>query len=283
MRRTLEQPVSAQRAYATAAEIARRASVEVVELADLSEMTRASVLFDDLWGTPGNSYLSPSLLRALSHAGNYAAAAFSGEELVGAVMGFLGQDGDGTFLHSHILGVDPSHRGSNVGFALKQHQRAWAIDHGFNRVTWTFDPLVRRNAFFNLQKLGADAARYYENFYGDMDDEINGGDESDRLLIEWRLDAARVDRAAEGRVPQPDVDALDATVALSMDGVVSREGWGRTIVCATPDDIVELRRSDPALAARWRLALREALGGAMADGYRVLGFARSGWYVLERT
>jgi len=283
MRRTLEQPLSAERAYATAAEIARRASVEVVELADLSDMTRASVLFDDLWGTPGNSYLSPSLLRALSHAGNYAAAAFSGDRLVGAVMGFLGQDGDGTFLHSHILGVDPSHRGSNVGFALKQHQRAWALDHGFGRVTWTFDPLVRRNAFFNLQKLGADAATYYENFYGDMSDEINGGDESDRLLIGWRLDSPRVDQAAEATVPQPDLDLLDATVALSMDGIVSEDAWGQTIVCAVPEDIVELRRSDQAAAARWRFALRATLGAAMAGGYKVVGFARSGWYVLERT
>jgi predicted GNAT superfamily acetyltransferase len=278
---SLASALGAERACARALEVARGAGVEVAELGELREMTDVSVLFDDLWGTPGNSYLSPSLIRALSFAGNYAAAAFgSGGELVGAVLGFLGSDGEGTHLHSHILGVSTSSRGSNVGFALKQHQRAWALHNGLHRITWTFDPLVRRNAFFNLQKLGAGAASYLVNFYGDMDDDINAGDESDRLLIEWHLENARVLQAAEDRVDEPDVSA--ASVALSMDGETSSV-TGDVVVCATPDDIVALRRSDPQRAVHWRRALRDTLGEAMTGGYRVTGFARSGWYVLERT
>jgi predicted GNAT superfamily acetyltransferase len=275
-----------------AARIASAAGIEIVELGDLEAMTTASRLFDDVWGTPGgDSYLAPSLLRALSHAGNYGAAAYEktgetnpGGALIGAVMGFLGQDGDGTFLHSHILAVSSKRRSGGVGFALKEHQRAWALGHGLRKITWTFDPLVRRNAFFNLHKLGAGAGTYLENFYGDMDDDVNGGDESDRLLVEWRLDDPRVELAASGDLGEIDVATLDASIALDEDGSVAdgADVWSDVVVCATPDDVIELRRRDPEAAMRWRRALRSTLGDAMARGYTVTGFARTGWYVLER-
>lgn len=275
MRRTLDPETSAARA-------ADRAGVEVVEISDLEALTGASRLFDELWGTgPGDSYLSPSLLVALSHAGNYAAGAYAGGALVGAVMGFLGFDAGVPYLHSHILGVGASHRGGNVGAALKQHQRAWALGHGLRKVTWTFDPLVRRNAFFNIQKLGAEASAYLVNFYGEMSDDINGSDESDRLLIAWDLTSDRTERAADGGLVSPQTDG--STVALDLDGRVSGAGWGPSVLCATPDDIVELRRSDPDEAMRWRRLLRTTLGRAMHEGYRVAGVSRSGWYVLERS
>lgn len=284
MRRALEPRIaSADRAWAVAGHAASRAGIEVFEVSDLAQLNGVSRLFDDLWGTGrGDSYLAPSHLRAMTYAGNYCAGAFNGDKLVGGVIAFLGQDADGTYLHSHILGVSPAHRGSHVGFALKQHQRAWALHHGLQKITWTFDPLVRRNAFFNLHKLGASGGAYLANFYGDMEDDINGGDESDRILAEWILDAASTDLAAEGGLVEIDPLTLDATVALRADGEVSGEPWSPMIVCAIPDDIVEIRRTDPDAALGWRQALRATLGEAMRDGYRLTGFARSGWYVLER-
>ena len=75
----------------------------------------------------------------------------------------------------------------NVGYALKLHQRAWALQRGIATITWTFDPLVRRNAYFNLAKLGVRATRYLPNFYGAMQDPINAGDDTDRLLVDWDL------------------------------------------------------------------------------------------------
>jgi predicted GNAT superfamily acetyltransferase len=274
----------AEAACARATEIARAAGVEIVGLHALEGLEQASALWDELWGTgPGDSYLSPSLLRALCHAGNYAAGAYASGELVGAVMGFLGTDGDGTFLHSHILGVSPTYRGGNVGFALKQHQRAWAMQLGLAKITWTFDPLVRRNAYFNLQKLGASAASYLVDFYGRMDDDINGSDESDRLLIDLRPSSPHVEAAANGGSDEPSFGSDGVTVALSPDGEVTTAGWSDTLLCATPQDIVDLRRRDPAAALAWRRALRSTLGGAMDGGYAVTGFTRAGWYVLERT
>jgi predicted GNAT superfamily acetyltransferase len=287
MRRTLEGSQVAPEALARAREAAEVARVDVRDLDGLEEIREASRLFDLVWGAAeGEPLLAPGMLRALTHAGNYAAGAFSStEDMVGAVVGFLGHDDEGTFLHSHILGVSSDHRGANVGYALKQHQRAWALACGMRKVTWTFDPLVRRNAFFNVNKLGADAEEYLESFYGSMSDDVNQGDETDRVLVVWHLDDGRAGIASTDEQYEPDIEKLKtsrATVALTPDGRVERAPWGHTLLCATPADVVDLRRSDPRAARSWRHALRATLGAAMTDGYRVTAFTRSGWYVLER-
>lgn len=291
MRGTLQPMQIAERAGVQARDAARRSGVEVVPITEIGAMHEASALFDEVWGTNGeNVQIPPELMRALVHTGNYAAGAYAGGELRGAIVGVLGRGGSGDgeiFLHSHILGVRAACRGSNIGFALKQHQRAWALERGIRKVTWTFDPLVRRNAHFNVQKLGADASDYYESFYGVMRDEINAGDESDRLYIVWRLDDERADEAATSRPAEPQVADLvggGAVVALAEDATTDTDLAGAgTVLCATPVDIVTLRKDSPDEARRWRRGLRATLGAAMHAGFRVVGFARSGWYVLERS
>ena len=136
-------------------------------------------------------------------------------------MGFFGAPADEA-LHSHIAGVAGSVRGRNIGFALKLHQRAWALRRGVSAVAWTYDPLVRRNAYFNLVKLAARPAEYLPNFYGGMHDAINGGDDSDRALVHWVLDDASVVAACVGTTTSADAAALQAagaTVALSVSDV----------------------------------------------------------------
>ncbi len=178
-------------------------------------------------------------------------------------------------------------RGGNVGFALKQHQRAWTLEHGLTRVTWTFDPLVRRNAYFNLVKLGATAVAFHSDFYGTMQDAVNAGDLSDRILIEWSLDSARAIEASRGGAQPVDLAALEGqptAVRLSVGvGHEPEVGTDRAAIelVQIPDDIVALRDADPSLARRWRLALRETLGAALSEGYRADGISRDGWYVVR--
>lgn len=289
MRRTLELPELAERASDEAAKAAAAAGVRVRLLETINECRRASEIFDSIWGTgPANAQLPAELIRALSHAGSYVAGAWLNGSMIGAVVGILGRDREGDHLHSHILGVMRTDRARGVGYALKQHQRAWTLDQGLRRVMWTFDPLVRRNAHFNLHKLGAEADSYHDNFYGAMTDGVNAGDESDRLLVSWQLDADKTEEAASGALP--DVHAGDllergavARLEVAEDGsprIV--EADGDVLLCATPDSIVALRRNDPSSALRWRHALRDTLGGAMRSGHGVAGFTRSGWYVLSR-
>jgi len=259
---------------------ARRAGVEVRELHQISEFRQVFALYDDIWhAEPGKAPISVELMRAMSHSGNYVAGAFDGARLVGAGVGFFA-DPVGTSLHSHVTGTLP---GRGIGFALKLHQRAWALARGLRDISWTYDPLVRRNAHFNIVKLGARPEKYLESFYGPMADAINAGDESDRLLTVWRLAEPGVVTACQG-VGKPSPVPDEARVALASEGdrPVRGRSDGRVSLVQIPRDVEALRRSDPAAARAWRQATRDVLGGLIDQGARVTGFTSEGHYILER-
>jgi len=261
-----------------------------VELVSSEREARAAVaVLAQVWPRDdGAEPLPPELAWAFAHAGNYVALARQEGRVIGAAVGFRGTDGSGPVLHSHIAGVLPGSQGLGVGYQLKQHQRSWALAQGLERATWTFDPLVARNGYFNVVKLGAQLTRYYVDFYGRMDDGINNGDETDRCLVTWRLGSARASAAAAGEFPTVDLDAVRTRGAVE---VLRRGGSGAPEMHAddgdlrliqVPDDVVALRLREPRLAASWRLALREAMVAAFADGLEVVGVSHDGWYVLER-
>jgi predicted GNAT superfamily acetyltransferase len=263
-------------------------NADIRELQEVVDLRMLANLLAVVWGRPGEPPLESDVLKALAHSGSYIAGAFAQGRLIGGLVGWLGGDPRHELhLHSHILGVLPDREARGLGFALKQHQRRWCLEREVMVMEWTTDPLVRRNAYFNLTKLGAEAPSYFVNFYGEMQDGINAGDESDRLLIRWRLDSARAESAAEGRPQEPDAERLrdwgsDAILTVGPSGEpVMTDSSARVLICQVPEDIVALRRSDPALARAWRAALRHTLGGAMDRGYAITGAARSGWYVLE--
>lgn len=269
------------------------AGVEVVDVDDPAGCGAVSRLFDDVWGRePGaGSMIAGELLVAIAHAGGQVTAARRGDDVVGATVAFLGSDHDGgsLHLHSHITGVTPGDQGRGVGWALKQHQRAWALARGVDEVRWTFDPLVRRNAVFNLSRLGARAVAYRRDAYGRMADERNRGAPTDRLVASWRLGERRVVAAAAGRAPAPDVDNLrraGAVEALADDDGRPRRieaGDAPRALVRAPADIERLRREDPAAAAAWSAAIRETLGAMLAAGGVVNGITRDGWYVITRS
>ncbi|MER5322835.1 GNAT family N-acetyltransferase [Streptosporangium roseum] len=259
---------------------ARAAGVRIDELSELPAFEEVFRLFDDVWHPdPGNPPVTVELMRAFSHAGNYVAGAYEGGRLVGASVGFLAAPA-GQVLHSHVTGASI---GRGIGFALKLHQRAWALDRGLERITWTYDPLVRRNAHFNLVKLGARPEEYLPSFYGVMADAINTGDESDRTLAVWRLTEPRVLAAVRGEPHRPQVPP-DAVAALAeRDGrPVAGRTDARTLLVAVPADIETLRRADPGAAKAWRHAVRDVLGGLMEEGAQVTGFTGEGHYIVER-
>jgi len=279
----------ASEAAAAADDAARVAGLRIAEVEDIATLTTAAQLMDEVWSNgDAPPLISPSTLKALAHSGGYVAVASFGEEIVGALIGFLGWHGGAVQLHSHILGVSPDRQGRAIGFALKQHQRAWALARDIATITWTFDPLVRRNAYFNLTKLGAAITAYYENFYGDMTDAINSGDESDRVLVEWDLVAPSVAAFSHRRGAEPDIDDVRAhggSIVLSVadDGAPIAGGPDPSgpLLIQLPEDIVSVRERSPEIARRWRRALRATFGRAISDGYAARGMSRSGWYILE--
>ena len=275
-------------AWLAASAAAQRSGVQVVELTDLDQLRAVQALFDGIWHpAPSNPPVTVELMRALAKAGNPLTGAYADGVLIGACVGFFAAPA-GTSLHSHVTGVAASAQRRSVGRALKLHQRAWALDRGITRITWTFDPLVRRNAWFNLGRLGATPIEYLPDFYGAMEDTINGADASDRLLTAWTLDSGPVVRAVAGEPLTVDLTALRAAGAVAVVAAgpderpaVQAGDPGVPWLVAVPPDVEELRARDTALAAEWRVAVRSALAGALAAGGRVRGFAREGWYVVD--
>lgn len=232
-------------------------AIEVRTLHSAVELDDCRLVCDAVWPGEGTT-VTPNLLRACVHAGGYAAAAYVEGRPVGAAMGIVGRHrtdaGWESHLHSHMNAVLPRWRDQGIGAALKRHQGAWALDQGLRWVTWTFDPLVRRNAHLNVTVLGAQVRGYEPDFYGSMDDGINSGDPTDRVFAWW-----------DPRIAEP------ASPVVPADG---------DRVIAVPDDIVALRATDPAAALEWRLRVRDAMTGALADGLVVLGLDASSAYVM---
>ncbi|MBB5959540.1 putative GNAT superfamily acetyltransferase [Saccharothrix tamanrassetensis] len=254
---------------------AARAGVVVRTLDTFAELGAAYELYRSIWRpTAEQTALTTGILRALAKAGNYVAGAYAGDDLVGMSVGMNGRP-DNRHLHSHIAGVSPAVQGRSVGLAIKLHQRAWALAAGITTIAWTFDPLVRRNAYFNLAKLGARAEGYLTDFYGPMVDAINDGDASDRLLVEWSLAEPLPDR------PTDDPPALPALIVHdTAPRTVTSDA--PLVVVPTPADIESLRRTAPETSRAWRSALREALTAELDAGSTVTGFDRHGNYLLAR-
>lgn len=233
-------------------------SITVRSISTRREFDDHGALMQSVWGT-STPPVRFEMLTAISHSGGYVAAAFTEDRMVGASVGFLADHHGEPALHSHVTGVVDSMRHAGIGRAIKLHQRAWAAERGLRWIIWTFDPLVRRNAWFNIAVLGADVDAYLPSFYGEMTDAINVGDESDRLLMTWDV------TAPVPPLPRQGDDAVDP------------------ILVPTPADVVALRRTDPQAVAAWRSETRTALTDALAAGRRVVGFTRDGSYVIGST
>lgn len=275
-------PELAASAAATAQSAADHAGVQIRLLDSVAEFEAASHLVAHIW-SDDDPKAPAALLRALAHAGNFVAGAFSGSEMVGVSIAFWGQEGDHFHLHSHITGVDPRLQNKSLGFALKQFQRSWALARGTTSIRWTADPLVRRNLYFNLCKLGATVVDYYPDFYGPLLDGVNGDGASDRVLLHWDLASTRAVEAAAQ--PPLEVVMRPGAIVLSpgADGFpVTAPARAETLLVAVPDDIVSLRHSAPDQADAWREAVRETVSSALADGYRGEAITRDGWLLLTR-
>ncbi|MBP2436704.1 GNAT family N-acetyltransferase [Microbacterium amylolyticum] len=181
-------------------------------------------------------------LRALQQAGNYAVGFFDEGRMIGASVAFFGAPATRS-MHSHITALLPEFRGRGWGRELKEHQRQWALSKGVGNITWTFDPLVARNAHFFLTVLGARVTDYVVNQYGIFGGG-DAGDESDRLDVKWKL--------AEIAAPPAPEDVVE-TLEI-------------------PDNVEDMRETDPAMAHEWRMRVRREMGVLSNRGLVIAGF-----------
>lgn len=267
-------PDSVAQAWSQARAASDRSAATIEMMHDIADMRAVGGVLDSIWhARNGAPEVEPRLMVAFAESGGYVAGVRVDGDLVGAAIGFPRHPAG---LHSHIAGVLPAHAGRGVGRALKLHQRAWCLERGIDLITWTFDPLVARNANLNLTRLGVIAPRYLIDHYGAMNDALNSDDPSDRLLVTWNLSTPRT-----GEPPSwPAHTVLADHSGEPVEGTEPVPPDTNRILVAVPGDIEALRRTDPSLARLWRLAVRNALHPRMKAGWEIEGFQLDNHYVL---
>ncbi len=236
------------------------------------------------WNFSDREVVPHSSMIVARHTGGLVALAWVGDRPAGFVYGLAACEGNRRWQHSHMLAVHPDFRGTGIAPALKWFQRDWALKRGIDLVTWTFDPLLTRNARLNFGKLGAYADTYYEDFYG-IRTGLYAGLPADRLYVKWELNHPRVVERSRGRVPPPPApegEPLNVTAGEGIDLRPERllEPEADRVYLEVPYDIEAVKRHDMELARAWRLHTREAFQTAFALGYRAVDLARQGQRVF---
>jgi predicted GNAT superfamily acetyltransferase len=286
-----------------------RDSQRVLQLDDELTIRRAETIADyracqeaqrQAWGIGEEGYLIPvaTMVAANLHGGLVLGAFRPSGAAVALSFAFLGRSEQKICLYSQLTGVVPAYQSRGLGYEMKLCQRDIARSEGIEQIVWAFDPLQSGNAHFNLARLGATAARFVENMYGERTDALNAGVRTDRLIAQWNTQGAspvvfspdavaslpRLVEAAPARSKGPGAAPIAPPANLDPTAI---GGW--RLLLEIPADIAALRREQPATAEAWRTVVKQAFRLALAHAYRAVGFVRDyshgylrGFYVLER-
>jgi predicted GNAT superfamily acetyltransferase len=267
--------------------------IEIRTPASVEEYKALEWLQAEIWGTSLDIVPVP-LLVTMAKEGGVVLIALDEGKPVGFAFGFPALVAGQFKLASHQAGVLQAYQDRGLGYRIKVAQREAALAKGFELITWTFDPLQGRNAAFNLRKLGAVCQTYYQNLYGDMDDELNRGLPSDRFRVDWWLASAHVSGRLEGRAPQPDLANLDYPIlnaATRSKGELALPPEPITLpatpscLVESPVDLVRLKREAPEAALLWRLQTRQIFETASNSGYTAIDLLRHkgrNYYLLQK-
>lgn len=243
--------------------------VTVRSLTRIEEFRACVALQEATWGQDGET-VPVSLLVAATRVGGLALGAYDVREtLLGFVFGLAGTDAQGALHLSHMLAVRTDVRGSGIGRALKERQRAELARRGVNRIAWTFDPLQSRNAHLNINRLGARVVDYVDDMYGVTRSPLHLGMATDRLIV----------MIGPGAISAPvqavnNAEGLPIMTLSEQDGAPFAEPTATAFLVEVPWEIQEIVASDAALAVRWRNATRRHFHFALEHGYSVSGFVR---------
>jgi predicted GNAT superfamily acetyltransferase len=261
--------------------------IKVLESPD--DMIAVESLQRAVWPGSETDVVPAHLLITAVHNGGLLVGAFVDEQLIGFVFGFPGieftPDGPRPKHCSHMLGIHPAQRDAGIGFALKRAQWQMVRHQGLDHVTWTYDPLLSRNAYLNIAKLGAVCSTYRRSEYGDMRDGLNAGLPSDRFLVDWWINTRRVDRRLSKRARRPlkleDFSKAELQPLYSLQFRADQlprppEHFaplnGNLTLAEIPSDFGTLKDADFSLARDWRFFSRELFETAFAEGYIVTDF-----------
>jgi predicted GNAT superfamily acetyltransferase len=238
-------------------------NIEIHQLSKLSEFAEVVRVQREIWGFDDVELLPLRLFVVASKIGGQVLGAFDAGKMVAFCLCIPGlKPGGKYYLHSHMLGVLPAYRNTGLGRKLKLEQRSYAIAAGISLIEWTFDPLELKNAFFNIERLGAIVCRYVHNQYGTTSSHLHGGLPTDRLVPEWWIESPRVeDLLVRGTFERP---AVEARISL-------------------PSNIAEIRSKQSKIARQLQRDLAAQFDTHFRSGLAVIGFERddrTGTYLL---
>jgi predicted GNAT superfamily acetyltransferase len=241
-----------------------QAVIEVRQLFHLADFEEVLHLQQAIWGFPDIELLPLRFLVVVNSVGGHVFGAYDGQMMVGFLFAIPGiKPGGHPYLHSHMLGVLPAYRDAHVGRSLKLKQREEALARGIPLIEWTFDPLELKNAFFNVERLGAIVRRYHENQYGITFSPLHGGLPTDRCYAEWWIGSQRVEAVLTGN-GLPDGTSTEAITY--------------------PADIARIRTEDPRRARQIQKENGQKFRQAFEQGLAVTRFDRGDHessYLLE--
>lgn len=176
-----------------------KTEITIRPVTTLAEFEQCIQLQQDVWGDSDRELVPQHIFVVVAKTGGQLFGAYEGDQLFGYLLGMVGlREGKG-YIHSHMAGVLPAYQNSGIGRKLKLAQREDALARGIDLIEWTFDPLKLRNAYFNLVRLGAVVRNYLPNVYGQVSSHLDGGRPTDRLLAEWWIGSARVEKILSGQ------------------------------------------------------------------------------------
>jgi predicted GNAT superfamily acetyltransferase len=258
------------------------------------DMTAVENLQRAVWPGSETDVVPAHVFITAVHNGGLVVGAFMGDQLVGFVFGFPGieftPDGPRPKHCSHMMGIHPDQRDAGIGFALKRAQWQMVRHQGLDHITWTYDPLLSRNAYLNLAKLGAVCNTYRRSEYGDMRDGLNAGLPSDRFQVDWWINTRRVQQRLGKRPRRPlkldnfaEADLQPLYALHGAEATRQADRWsrppehfspleGKLALAEIPSDFSALKDADFSLARDWRFFSRELFETAFTAGYIVTDF-----------
>jgi predicted GNAT superfamily acetyltransferase len=255
------------------------------------EMRLVEQLQREVWPGSETDVVPLHMLITVVHNGGLVLGAFVDEKLIGFILGFPGlestPDGPRPKHCSHMMGIHPDHRDGGIGFALKRAQWQMVRHQSLDHITWTYDPLLSRNAYLNIAKLGAVCSTYRRSEYGEMRDGLNAGLPSDRFQVDWWINTLRVEsRLGKRSRPtlklnhvmrsglRPFYSIHDSSLTDSLphppEHVPPFEE--RLLLAEIPGDFLDLKSKDFALARDWKFFTRELFETAFAKNYIITDF-----------
>lgn len=245
---------------------------------EMEALQQAEHLQQIVWGMTPADTLSATTMRWMTHIGGFFIGAWDDDTMVGFCIASVGKRDNKWVLWSDMAGVHPDYQGHGIGYELKQRQKVWTREQGYEEIRWTFDPMRSGNAAFNFHKLGATSHNYHHDFYGEMTDNINRGLRADRLEAVWDT--------AEVEISRPVID-VESPFAIEFQETNLQVNHPDTqqVKIEIPVNLTLLKQEHPLLASKWQQAIGRCFTHYFENNYTAFDFERNperSWYILHK-